>query len=122
MPVTIVLVVGGFIVATQVGTGGPPAAIEIAGMTGGVIAIASLAAGVATLVPKHGMALSIVYLVIFDITLAAVPASIHNLSITRQVGLLVSHDGSVVAPVVTLAVISTVWIVLALWRIRRLES
>jgi hypothetical protein len=68
------------------------------------------------------MALTIVYLVIFDITLAAVPASIHNLSITRQVGLVVSHDGSVAQPVITLAVISAVWIAVALWRIRRLES
>jgi ABC-type transport system involved in multi-copper enzyme maturation permease subunit len=122
VPVSIVLVVGGFTLATQVAMGAPPAPIEIAAMAGGVIAISSLSAGVATLVPKHGMALTIVYLVIFDITLAAVPASIHNLSITRQVGLVVSHDGSVAQPVITLAVISAVWIAVALWRIRRLES
>jgi ABC-2 type transport system permease protein len=122
VPISIVLVVGGFIAATMVGTGSPPDGIEIAGMTFGVIAIGSLAGGVATLVPKHGMALSIVYLVIFDLTLAAVPASIHNISITRQVGQLVSHTGGAAQPIITLAVISTVWIVLALWRIRRLES
>jgi ABC-2 type transport system permease protein len=122
VPVSIVLVVGGFVVATQVATGAPPPPIEIGAMAGGVLAISSLSAGVATLVPKHGMALSIVYLVIFDITLAAVPASIHNLSITRQVGQLVSHQGGIAQPVITLAAISAVWITVALWRIRRLES
>jgi ABC-2 type transport system permease protein len=122
VPVTIVLIVGGFAVATRLATDALPSPVEIAAMSGGVIAISSLAAGMATLVPKHGMALSIVYLVIFDITLAAVPASIHNLSITRQVGLVMGHEGGVAQPLIIMTVISAVWIVVALLRIRRLES
>jgi ABC-2 type transport system permease protein len=122
VPVTIVLVVGGFVTATRVATGALPTPVEIGMMVGGVIAISSLAAGIATLVPKHGMALSIVYLVIFDITLAAVPASIHNLSITRQVAIVMAHESTATQPIITLAVISAVWIAVALLRIRRLES
>jgi ABC-2 type transport system permease protein len=122
VPISIVLVVGGFMAATQVATGALPAPAEIVAMSGGVIAISSLAAGIATLVPKHGMALSIVYLVIFDITLAAIPASIHNLSITRQVGVVMGHESGMAQPMIILAVISAVWLFVALMRIRRLES
>jgi ABC-type transport system involved in multi-copper enzyme maturation permease subunit len=121
-PVATMLVVGGFAASHQIGTGASPAARAILAMCAGSLAIAAMSAGIATLVPRHGMALSIVYLVIFDLALGAIPASINQTSITHQVALLVDPDAAALQPALTMTVIAGGWLAIALWRIRRLES
>lgn len=120
-PLAIILVVGGFALTYQILDKPLPAHI-LGAMAGGTFAIAALSAGLATLVPKHGMALSIVYLVVFDIPLGALPSSISGISITRQVSEIIDADSGIARPAITLAVVAALWIGVALWRIRRLES
>lgn len=122
VPVSLVLVVGGFFLSYDVAMGHPPAAIAIAAMIGGVIGISTLSAGLATLVPKHGMSLSLAYLIIIDLPIGAIPASINHISITHQVQMLVDPTSGTIQPAITLAVIAAVWLAIAMWRIRRLES
>ncbi len=123
-PIAMVLVVGGGFLAFQIETGAPPPLRWVAATAGGSLAISVLAAGLSVLVPKYGMALSIVYMVVIDLIVGAMPASISNISITRhvrEIGYMPApHD--VVQPAITMAVIASLWLVVALWRIRRLES
>jgi ABC-type transport system involved in multi-copper enzyme maturation permease subunit len=121
-PVAMTLVVGGFVASYQVGMGAPPEPRAILAIAAGSLAIAAMSAGIATLVPRHGMALSIVYLVIFDLALGAIPASINQISITHQIALLVDPDAAVLQPAVTVTLLAGGWLAIALWRIRRLES
>lgn len=123
-PIAMALVAGGWFVAMQIGTGEPPSAQSIVALAAGAGAVAAMSAGLATLVPRHGMALSIVYLVVFDLALGVIPASIQNISITRQVRLLSGLDdpSGLTQPAITMAAIAGVWLAIALWRIRRLES
>ena len=98
------------------------------GATGGVISSTGVAGltlggGFGWLMPKHGMALSLIYLVVFDIALGLLPASINHISITRQVRLLTFDvTEGIATPAITLVAITGMWLALALWRIRRLES
>jgi ABC-type transport system involved in multi-copper enzyme maturation permease subunit len=121
-PIAMMLVIGGGYLAIQIETGEPPSAAWIAGTAGGSLAISSMAAGVSVLVPKYGMALSIVYLVIIDLIVGAMPASINNISITKQVRSIAYETDSLAQPAITMAVLAGIWLAVALWRIRRLES
>jgi ABC-type transport system involved in multi-copper enzyme maturation permease subunit len=120
-PVAVVLVVAGTYVAFQIEGGSVPVRFALA--TGaGAIAISMMSAAIATLVPKHGMALSLIYLVVFDLPLGALPASISHLSISHHVAQIAEPGGSPGQGVITLAVIAMSWLVIAFLRIRRLES
>jgi ABC-type transport system involved in multi-copper enzyme maturation permease subunit len=90
----------------------------------GAIAISVVAAGIALLVPRHGMALSIVYLVIIDMIIGVIPASLQTLSVTRQVRVLVGIEDatSLVEPAITMIIIAAVWLGVGLIRLRRLET
>jgi len=119
-PLATLMVVGGAALAAQVARFPPP--LSLPALAGGSLAISMLSAGLATLVPKHGMALSLIFIVVLDVPLGALPASIANISLTRQVALLSDSDAAAVQPAVTLAIIAAVWLAIALVRIRRLES
>jgi ABC-type transport system involved in multi-copper enzyme maturation permease subunit len=121
-PIAMFLCVGGWIAATQIVTGAPPSGASIVAFAAGSLAISVMSSGLSTLVPRHGMALSIVYLVIFDLSIGAIPASIQNISITRQVRLLANLETGSGHPAIAMAVIAGIWLAVALWRIRRLES
>jgi hypothetical protein len=70
------------------------------------------------------MAVSIAYLVIIDLVVGGIPASLQAISITRQVRLLAGIESapSLVTPAITTVVIAAVWLAIGLWRLRRLES
>ena len=123
-PIASVLIALGWVVAIQVATGAPPSARSIAAFAIGGLVISAMSAGIGTLVPKHGMALSIVYFVVIDLAVGAIPASVQSISITRHVRQLAGLDdpGTLGEPAITLLIISTVWLAVGLWRIRRLES
>ena len=121
-PIAMVLVVGGGFLAYQIETGAPPPLTWIGATAGGSLAISVMAAGLSVLVPKYGMALSIVYMVVIDLIVGAMPASISNISITRHVREIGYLQGDVVQPAITMCVIAGIWLVVALWRVRRLES
>src|SRR5262245_38875832 len=108
----------------RVGTGAAPSLQSTLAFASGAVAVSAIAAGIALLVPKHGMALSIVYLVLIDMIIGAIPASLQTISITRQVRLLadIEHAPSLVAPAITMLLVACLWLVIGLLRLRRLES
>jgi ABC-type Na+ efflux pump permease subunit len=120
-PLAMALLVAGMALSHLWFFGQPPPPRAIGALALGTLVIGMMSAGLATLVPRHAMALSIVYLIVFDLPLGAIPASINRISITQQVTTLGTIDGPVLVPVLWLAVIGTLWLVIALWRIRRLE-
>lgn len=122
-PIAIVLVAGSWYVACLVADE-PASAQSVVALGLGAFAIATVSAGLATVVPRHGMAISVVYLVVFDLGLGLIPASINSLSITRQVLVAAGLRESVplAQPAITMLAIAGVWLAIALVRIRRLEA
>jgi ABC-type transport system involved in multi-copper enzyme maturation permease subunit len=124
-PLAIALVVVSWVVAIELGLHMLPPVRSMVGLGAGALAISLVATGIATLVPKHGMALSIIYLLFFDLPIGEIPASLQILSVTHQTKLLAGFrygETAVAAPSITMAVIGGVWLAIGLWRIRRLES
>lgn len=123
-PISLVLTLGGWFLASQV-LGQMPETRPILGFAAGAVTTAMVAAGIATLVPRQGMALSIIYLVIVDTAIGVIPASIHEIAISYQVICLTGFGKSGQGPVhaaIALAVIGVVWLTIGVLRIRRLES
>ena len=123
-PVAMVLVAGGWFLAFQIGKDTSPPLQSTIAMAAGAFAIATMSAGIATLVPRHGMALAIVYIVIVDMAIGIIPASLQNISITRQVRLLagLEQPSAIAQPAITMAIIAGLWLTIGLLRIRKLES
>jgi ABC-type transport system involved in multi-copper enzyme maturation permease subunit len=123
-PVVIALIVVGWCVAIQRATGALPSLQSCAALAGGCVATSLVSAGIATLVPKHSMALTIVYLLI-DIFVGNLPFSLQQLSITHQVSELadVMHAQPALAtPLIAMAAMAGLWGVIAVLRIRQLEA
>ncbi len=123
-PIATVLVLAGWFVSVEAATSHPPSTDSLIAFGAGAVAVSVMSAGLGTLVPKQGMVLAIVYLVIIDLAIGVIPASLQNISITRQVVLLGGFDGQVskATPAITMAVIAGVWLAIGLLRLRRRES
>ncbi len=123
-PIAAGLVAGGWVLAGEIFIGSPPSLQSTLAFAAGAIAVSVIAAGIALLVPKQGMALSIIYLVVFDTIIGGIPASLQQISVTRQVRMLAGFHGNtdLVGPAITMAVITALWFVIGLLRLRRLES
>jgi ABC-type transport system involved in multi-copper enzyme maturation permease subunit len=123
-PIVIALIVGGWCAATLVWTAHAPMLISCVALAIGCVAASLVATGIATLVPKHGMALTIGYLLV-DLFIGALPFSLRELSITHQVHLLAQVDGDPPvfgAPLVAMLVVAGLWSVIAVARIQRIEA
>ena len=104
-----------------VATGAPPDAASTLGLALGAVALALVSAGIATLAPKHGLALAIAYVMFIDLPIGELPLSLSTLSITHHVSTL-AHAGVITAgPLATMAALGGVWLAIGLWRVRRLE-
>jgi ABC-2 type transport system permease protein len=128
-PVAIVLIVLGWLLAIEVASGAFPPAWTIIGIAAAALAVSLLAAGIGTLAPKHGMALTIIYMLLFDVPIGEIPASLQVLSITHQARRLagivphgVQSGVDRVTPAVTMAILAGVWFAIGLWKIRRTEA
>lgn len=123
-PIASILIAVGWYLAAQTNTGSPPSTDSLIAFTAGGLAISVMSAGLGTLVPKQGMALAIIYLVIIDSAIGAIPASLQSISITHQVVLLSGLDEHVpkLQPAITMAVIAAVWLAIGLLRLRRREA
>lgn len=125
-PLTAILIVASWTAAIVVGNRAPPSLLSIVGLAAGAVVVCSACTGIATLVPKHGMPLAIAYMLFFDIPVGAMPISLAELSITHQMRALASVvpeiTDSAAGGAIGLAVIGAVWLVIAAWRIRRLEA
>jgi ABC-type transport system involved in multi-copper enzyme maturation permease subunit len=123
-PLVIALLVGGWIVGIAISTHAAPSLISCLALAGGCLATSVVAAAIATIVPKHGMSLTIGY-VLVDAFIGAMPFSLNMLSITHQTAELANlRDPELViaAPLIAMVVVSGVWGAVGLLRIRRIET
>ena len=121
VPVITVLIVGSWLSAVAGGTGALPSLASSAALIAACIATSLVAAAIAVLVPKHGMALTIGYLLL-DNFFGALPLSLAQLSLTHQAHELAQlGDPAVITPAIALAAIAAAWTAIGLARIRRLE-
>lgn len=123
-PVVIALLVAGWTVGIVISTQAAPSLISCLALAAGCLATSVIAAGIATVVPKHGMSLTIGY-VLVDAFIGAMPFSLNALSITHQTSVLANLGGpplEVAAPLIAMVVVSGLWGAVGLLRIRRIET
>jgi ABC-2 type transport system permease protein len=125
VPVVAVVVLASWALAHWVTWDSWPDARSCGALAAGVLVLSVVAAGIASLAPKHGMALAICYLLFFDSPLGVLPATLKQLSVTHQIralsGLFSTEDGGS-APLLALAIMTVVWSAISAARIRRLEA
>jgi ABC-type transport system involved in multi-copper enzyme maturation permease subunit len=124
VPIVIALLVGGWFAGIMIWTEAAPSAISCVALAAGCVAASLVAAGIATVVPKHGMALTIGYMLV-DLFIGAMPFSLNQLSITNQANVLADLGGAppaIATPLVAMAVIAGLWGAVGFVRIRRLET
>ncbi len=123
-PVVIALVVVSWHLGCALGLEAVPPPRTHAARAAGGRAGSAIATGIAVLVPRHGMALTIGYM-LFDFWIGIMPASIQNLSVSYHVTALsfpVPEGADLPTAALWLAVVAASWLGLGLWRIRRLEA
>jgi hypothetical protein len=123
-PIVLVLIVGGWYVAYEIWAGHAPTLASAVALAAGCVGVSLAAAGIATIVPKHGMAFTIAYMLI-DLFIGALPFSLRELSITYHTTLLSglsSEPPQVAAPAISLLVLGGIWSAIAYVRIQRLET
>ncbi|HEX4416315.1 MAG TPA: ABC transporter permease subunit [Kofleriaceae bacterium] len=123
VPLVIGLVVAGWLVGNLVGAGAAPSAISCVALAAGCVVIALIAAGIALLAPRQGMALTISYLLV-DTFIGAWPFSLAELSVTHQVRVLAGltdDPPAIVTPLVGMLIIAAIWGAVGFRRISRLE-
>jgi hypothetical protein len=116
-PLVIALIVGGWYIALQAEHAQAPFALTGLALAAGCLTASLVAAGIATILPKHGMVLTIGYMLV-DLFIGAMPFSLRELSILHQTGDVPSIQG----PLIMMAVVSGIWGAVAFLRIRTLET
>lgn len=122
-PIVIVLIVAGWVGAVRIASGELPALTTWLGFAAGAAAASLVAAGIATVMPRHGMAMTIGYMLV-DGFVGAMPFSLRELAIARQVGVLgglADDPPALSTSLIAMAVVSGLWLAIGVARIRRLE-
>jgi ABC-type transport system involved in multi-copper enzyme maturation permease subunit len=120
-PIVAALIVGSWATAAALAAGAPSVA-SCLGLAAGAAATSLVVAGIAVVVPRHGMALTIAYMLV-DLFVGELPFSVQQLAVTYHTRVLAGLDGApaIAAPLIGLAVIAGVWTAIGLRRIRRIE-
>jgi ABC-type transport system involved in multi-copper enzyme maturation permease subunit len=129
VPVIWLLSIASWCLASLAG-GNQPSLESCLALALGGATLSIIAATIATLAPRYGMALTVCYMLFFDLPLGVMPAAIKYLSITQHDRTIanfktLAEDGSVSSAssaVIGVVVIGAVWGLIGLWRIRRLEA
>jgi ABC-type transport system involved in multi-copper enzyme maturation permease subunit len=126
-PVTAAFMVGSWIAAVVIGSRAVPPVLSTIAIGAGSIVVCFVSAGIATLVPKHGMALTISYMLFFDLPVGLMPISLSELSVTHHVrqlaGMFPDIGGDPPSGgAIGLVALAIVWMSIALWRFRKLEA
>lgn len=122
-PIVVVLIVGGWYLEVRLASNAGPPVASIIALAAGTIASSLAVTGIAVVVPKHGMALTIAYMLV-DLFIGAMQFSMRSLSITYQVRTMAGMGDdpqAYVAPAIAMAVLAGVWFAIGLLRIRRVE-
>ncbi|HEX2686450.1 MAG TPA: ABC transporter permease [Kofleriaceae bacterium] len=123
-PIVIGLLVGGWVAAIWVWTQAAPSLTSCLALAAGCVAGSLIAAGIASVVPKHGMALTIGYMLV-DAFIGALPFSLSELSISHQTRVLANlfdAQPALATPLIAMTAVAGGWSVIGFLRIRRLES
>jgi len=124
-PLAALIVLISWTVSCRIAWGIWPSLQTCGALAAGAFVISFVAAGIATLAPRHGMALAIVYMLFFDFPLGILPATVQELSIGHQVRTLAGIsplESGVASAAIALTMIAGLWILVAALRVRRLEA
>ena len=122
-PIVAALLVASWGAAIGLATGVAPPLASCLALATGAVAASLVAAGIATVMPRYGMAMTIGY-VLVDTFIGLLPFSAREISIAHQTTVLANLDGephTLAMPLITMAVISGLWAAVGFVRIRRLE-
>lgn len=125
VPLIVVLVTASWSLAAWIAWERLPPGQTYRALAACALAMSLVAAGIATLSPKHGMALTIVYLLFFDFPLGVLPQTLREMSLGHQVRTLSGmfpDESGLLSAAISLAAIALVWTVVAALRVRRLEA
>ena len=125
IPIVIVIGCASWLASSQLAWSRMPPAQTFLSLAVGAIALSLLASTFSTLSPKHGMALTICYLLFFDLPAGVLPAALQEISITHQLRTISGmwrSDGSFLEGAIGIGAIMLVTGALATWRIGRLEA
>lgn len=131
VPIICALVVASWSLAMLAGPGVLASVESCVALALGALALSLIAGAIATLVPRYGMALTICYMLFFDLPVGLMPASLKHLSVTHHVRVIgdvieatwpaADNSGSTTS-VIWIGGIALIWTVVGLLRIRRLEA
>ena len=124
-PVAMLAIAGSWVAASVAAWGELPGVRTTAALAAGTLVVSLAAMGISALGPRHGTALTISYLLFFDLPLGVLPATIQRISISFQVRALSGGwpgEGSALGAMIALAVIAAIWTTVGALRIRRLEA
>ncbi|HEV7557354.1 MAG TPA: hypothetical protein VGO00_17930 [Kofleriaceae bacterium] len=120
VPIAIAFQLASQIAALAVGWGRFPDVSTLVGLAAGVVTVSCVATAISILVPKYGMALTLCYVLLFDLGVGELPASLREISISYQARQIAT--GELASPIIAMAAIGGVCLTIALWRLRRLEA
>jgi hypothetical protein len=119
-----VVVLGSWVLAIVVSLHHLPSTLSMVGLGFGAAGVTIVSCGIATLFPKRGMALAIIYILIIDLPLGEAPASVRWLSVTHATTTLSGLQGDTPPAygAIALVVLSAIWLMVAFRRVGRLEA
>jgi ABC-type transport system involved in multi-copper enzyme maturation permease subunit len=122
-PFAMLCVTGSWLLTGFVGLGHAPPTDTIVAVATGSFGVGVTAAGIASLAPKRGMALAIIYILIIDLPIGQIPASLAWLSVTHAATTIAGFEtASMTKGVLAMCVLCAIWLTVAFWRLRRIEA
>ena len=123
-PFAMLCVTASWLLTGFVGLGHAPPADTIIAVAAGAFGVGVTAAGIASLAPKRGMALAIIYILIIDLPVGQIPASLAWLSVTHAA---TTHRRVRDRPrstkgVLAMSVLCAIWFTVSFWRLSRIEA
>jgi ABC-type transport system involved in multi-copper enzyme maturation permease subunit len=126
IPILIALVVASWVAAVKVGPELDPTAASIVALALAITGFACVGAAIGTLVPKHAMALTVVYIFMFDLGISVLPGTLAKLSISFHMRVIADvvdkYPDSPGLAALGIGIIGGIWLAIGLWRMRRLEA
>lgn len=121
-PVVAIGAIGGLVAAHAASDGNLPGPLGFAGVAAAAVGFCVVAAAIATIAPKNGMTLAICYALFIDLAMGALPISLRNISMSYHASSIAGlTKDSALSGAVGISIVATIWMVIGLWRIRRIE-
>ena len=122
-PFAMACVTASWLLTAYVGLQHAPPADTIIAVATGAFGVGVTASGIASLAPKRGMALAIIYILIIDLPVGQLPASLAWLSVTHAASTIAGFEtASVAEGVLAMSVLCAIWLAVSFWRLSRIEA